>query len=102
MQLKSALKDCSDAIRLRPDDPNYYNSRGLIELEIGAPAAAAEDYAEAITLAPSKASSIYGLGVAQEMLGEARAAAENIRRAEQLDTNVGVIFRRVGLHVRSE
>ena len=49
-----ALKDYSEAIRLKPDDPDFYNNRGVTHRKNGDQSKAGSDFAKARELRTKK------------------------------------------------
>jgi tetratricopeptide (TPR) repeat protein/predicted aspartyl protease len=67
--LQLALKDCDAALR-RAKAPNFYDSRGLVELRMGRYDKAIADYDEALRQFPKIAWSLYGRGLARRHLND--------------------------------
>ena len=63
--LNGALADCNESLRLQPNDGNTLNSRGLVELKLGAFDAAIADYSAAVAQNAMDADSLYARGVAK-------------------------------------
>jgi tetratricopeptide (TPR) repeat protein len=63
-QIEEAIKVCDEVLRLKPNDADALNSRGLAFLMSGAFDKAINDYDAALKLSPKLASSLYGRGLA--------------------------------------
>ena len=59
-QLKQALDDCNEALRLRSNDPYSFDSRGFVYLKMGDLEKAIADYDQSILLGGERPSSLYG------------------------------------------
>ena len=64
-KLDEALKNCDEALRLKPDYIAALDSRGLLHLKMGDIDASIADYDAALQLAPKYASSLNGCGLAK-------------------------------------
>ncbi|MGI4876146.1 MAG: retroviral-like aspartic protease family protein [Janthinobacterium lividum] len=72
--LDRALDDCNAAVRLRPGNYAYLDSRGLVRLRRKEFAQALKDYDAAIGLAPSSAWSLYARSVVRKQVGDLAGA----------------------------
>ena len=83
--LDNALKDCHQALQLRPRYGDAFDSRGFVNLKIGRTTNAIDDYNAALSIDPRRASSLYGRGIAKRAGAMPRkndiAAAKPSRRA---------------------
>jgi len=61
------IADCSDAIRLNPNDAEAYCKRGLAYLKNGDCDNAIADFSEAIRLDKNNAAAYFGLGIAYDI-----------------------------------
>jgi tetratricopeptide (TPR) repeat protein len=86
LDLTKALADCDAALKLRPKDSAYLDSRGLVWLQKGQYDKALADYDASVAAIPGQTSAIYGRGLAKMMLKqpgwEADIAAARQRYAE--------------------
>ena len=64
--LQAALKDCNEALRLRPNFVDALDSRGLTNLKSGQTKNAIADFDAALKINPRLTSSLYGRGARQE------------------------------------
>lgn len=74
VDLPAALSDCNAAIRLRPGNPAFLDSRGLVEVRMGDLDKAIHDYDTALAREPKMAWSLYGRGIAKQRKGDAAGA----------------------------
>ena len=63
--LQAALKDCNEALRLRPNFVDALDSRGLLNLKSGQAKNAIADFDAALKINPRLTSSLYGRGLAK-------------------------------------
>ena len=96
-QLKQALADCDEALRLRPNDPYAFDTRGLVYLKLGDFNKAIADYDQSILLGGETASSLYGRGIAKLKKGETDAGNEGIAAASKSQPDIAEEFRRHGV-----
>lgn len=88
--LDLALADCNAALKLRPGNPQYLDSRGLVYLRMGETDKALTDYEATLRLSPNSAWSLYGRGLAElkkghKSEGEADIAAALVVRPDLAD-----------------
>lgn len=81
--LKPALDDADEALKLMPINLDVRDTRGFIFLKLNEPAQALVNYDAALDFDPNRALSLYGRGLARVRLGDAagtgdQAAAETI------------------------
>ena len=96
-QLKQALADCNEALRLRPNDPYAFDSRGFVYLKLGDFNKAIADYDQSILLGGETASSLYGRGIAKLRKGETDAGNKDIAAASKSQPDIAEEFRRYGV-----
>jgi tetratricopeptide (TPR) repeat protein len=97
--LKGALADCNESLRLRPNDGNMLNSRGLVEFKLGAFDAAIADYGVAIAQNAKDADSLYARGVAKLKKGDTAAGNADIAAAKAIKPDIAAISARYGITV---
>ena len=90
-ELDRALSDCNAALKLRPAQPSYLDSRALVQLRLGKLDAALADYDAAVKANPRNAWSLYTRAIAEQRAGK-KEAAEADRKAA-LAINPGVAKR---------
>jgi tetratricopeptide (TPR) repeat protein len=78
--LPAALSSCNAAIRARPL-PMFLDSRGLVELRMGAFGKAIADYDAVLAKEPKLAWSLYGRGIAKLRTGDAAGGKADIDAA---------------------
>lgn len=97
-QLPQSLLDCNQAIERQSQDPNAYNSRGLVHFRMQHYAEAIADYERAIAGAPAVASSWMMLGLAKKAAGM-EGAQEDIEKGKAMDPNVAARYAGYGVAV---
>jgi poly(3-hydroxybutyrate) depolymerase/tetratricopeptide (TPR) repeat protein len=88
----AALTDCNESLRLRPDDPNAFDIRGLTYLRLGRFDNAIADYDAELKLNARKASAFYGRGLAKRAKGDSAGAATDIAAAKAIDADIAGVF----------
>ena len=96
-ELDRALADCDEALRLRPGETSYLDSRGLVELRSGAFDKSIRDYSSALTERPHLSSSLYGRGLAEAKLGKTAQADADFAAALQASSKVEAEFAKWGV-----
>jgi tetratricopeptide (TPR) repeat protein len=91
-ELRQALDDCDAALRIAPHDPDICNSRGLVQLKVGAFDKAAADYGIAAAENPKDADSLYGHGLAERGLGNEAAATAEIAAAKAIRPDIADVY----------
>jgi tetratricopeptide (TPR) repeat protein/predicted aspartyl protease len=100
-ELDKALADCNRSLRLRPKMANVLDSRGLVQLRLGAFDQAITDYDAAITIEPRAAMSLYGRGIAKERTGDAAGAKADFAAAMAINPKTADRFSRFGVAAAS-
>ncbi len=90
--LRAALSDCNQAVALRRDFTAALDSRGLVNLKMGAFSSSVSDYDKALALKPDIATSLYGRGIAKRRLGRAAEGDRDIGAGSSLDPEVASRF----------
>ena len=96
-ELDLALKDCNQAVRLRPGAADYLDSRGLVHLQRAEYDLAIDDYDDALKLQPRKAFTLYARGVAKTRKGEAAEGQADTQAAIALNARVADQAKRFGV-----
>ena len=96
-ELDQAQKDCDEAVRLKPEEASYLDSRALVELRSGALDASVKDYDHALALRPTLSTSFFGRGVAEAKLGRPAQAQTDMAAAARLDARIAATFGRWGV-----
>jgi tetratricopeptide (TPR) repeat protein/predicted aspartyl protease len=97
--LAEALADCNKAVRLSVKGANagILDSRGFVQLRLGAYDKAIADYDASLTLAPNNAWSLYGRGVAKIRKNNRAAGDADIANAVKLTPKISEHFRARGI-----
>jgi len=80
-ELKPAISDFNDAVKLNPKNARALNNRGNAYKKAGSFDLAIADFNSAIALDPGNAAIYFNLGLAEDASGDRAAAIENIRKA---------------------
>jgi tetratricopeptide (TPR) repeat protein len=94
--LQGALKDCDEALRLKPGLAIALDSRGLVDLKLGRNAEAIKDYSASIDKDPRSVSSLFGRALATKRSGGDGAA--DLDLAKSMDANIGREFASYGVN----
>lgn len=95
--LDKALGDCNEALRLRPKEPAFLDSRALVRLRRGDLERALADYDAALAVAPKQAWSLYVRGIVERRRGDAAKADADRSAALAIDPKVAERAKRYGL-----
>lgn len=95
--LDKALSDCDAALRLRPGEASYLDSRALVHLRRGEYDKAIADYDAAIAAQPRNAWSLYARSIAERHDG--KAAQADTDRTAALAINPRVVDRAKRFHL---
>lgn len=95
IEFDKALRDCNRAVSSAPKEPNYLDSRGMVNLRIEEYGDAYKDYDAALKLNPKIASSLYGRAVAAMAMGKPGDA--DIAAAKAIDPKVAENYAARGL-----
>lgn len=96
-ELDEALDDCNAALRARPGNPAYLDSRALIRLRQGNWGAALSDYDAAIKANPKGGWSLYARGLVKAKMGDAAGARADRDAALAIDPKLTERAKRFGL-----
>ena len=91
-QLEVALRDCSEAVRLKPREEFSLEQRGFVYLRLGQYREAIADYSAALAGYDGRAESLYGRGIAKLRSGDPAGGADDIARAASIDANIAKTF----------
>jgi tetratricopeptide (TPR) repeat protein len=97
--LNGALADCNESLRLRPNDGNTLNSRGLVQFKVGAFDAAIADYNTAVAQNAKDADSLYARGVAKLKKGDTAGGNADIAAAKAIKPDIAVVSAGYGITV---
>ena len=95
--LQGALKDCNEALRLRPNFVDALDSRGLVNLKSGLAKNAIADFDAALRINPRLTSSLYGRGLAKQRNGSISEGELDISNAKAMDPNIVKEFASYGV-----
>ena len=95
--LDKALSDCDTAVRMRPGEAAYLDSRALVRLRRGELDKAIADYDAAVKVQPRNAWSLYARGVAERRAGRTSAADTDQAAAVAINPAIADRARRYGL-----
>jgi tetratricopeptide (TPR) repeat protein len=82
---------------LRPNDANTLNSRGLVQLKLGAFDAAIADYSAAIAQRAKDADSLYGRGMVKLKSGDTVGGNADIAAAKAIKPDIDKVFAGYGV-----
>ncbi|MGH8227231.1 MAG: aspartyl protease family protein [Steroidobacteraceae bacterium] len=91
--LRKALRDCNEAVRLRKDSASFLDSRAFVEQRLGRLDRAIGDYDAALRLAPRNAWLRYSRGVAEIHAGHTAAGRADIAAATALAPRIAALGR---------
>jgi tetratricopeptide (TPR) repeat protein len=92
-----AVKLLTEAIRINPRNPKYYNNRGVAYKRLGLPAPALEDYTEALRLNPDSADAYNNRGVVYLAMGKPKKAVTDFNKALKIGGHKGRLYTNRGL-----
>ena len=95
--LPQAAADCSEALRLEPDNLGTFDRRALAYLKLGRFTEAIADFDAALRADPRKAYSLYGRGYAKAKQGDPVAGVADMAAAEQIRADIAEVFARLGV-----
>jgi tetratricopeptide (TPR) repeat protein/predicted aspartyl protease len=95
--LDQALRDCNDAVRLRPGAAEALASRGLLLLRQGKDDAAIADFGAALRIQPRAAWALIGRGLAEQRKGMKPQADADIAAAQAISPKIAEEAKRAGL-----
>lgn len=96
-ELAEAIADCTEALRKRPRQPAFLDSRGLAYLRAGHLDQAIADYSAALAGDPHMAWSLYGRGLARRAKGDKTGGDADIAAAVAMRPGVADEARRYGI-----
>lgn len=95
--LRSARKDCDDALRLKSDYADAFDSRGMVNLKTGSFREAIADYDRALDIDRKHASAFYGRGIAKLRSGNTAAGKTDINAAKAIKSDIAEEFATYGI-----
>jgi len=97
VDLPLALSDCNSAIRLRPGNLAFLDSRGLVELRMGDFDKAIRDYDVVLATEPKMAWSLYGRGLARQHKGDAAGAKADFEASAKIAPKLAARAKGLGI-----
>lgn len=97
VELLGALRDCNEALSVRPDHCQTLDSRGLVAFRLGRYRQAIDDNSAAVKVNPEQASSFYIRGLAELRLGRKQAGIADIAAAKALDPLIESTYEAYGV-----
>lgn len=83
--LKEALDDLNQAIKLNPQEFTFYGTRGQIEAVLGDKGAALKDLDKGISMRPQEPAGYIERALVREKFGDIRGAVDDLRQSKKLD-----------------
>jgi len=91
-ELSQALADCNESLRLLPDQGHVLDSRGLVQLRLGAFDRAIADYDAALRKDPKRAHWLYGRGMAKLRSGDKAGGESDIEAAKAIQADIADVY----------
>jgi tetratricopeptide (TPR) repeat protein len=95
--LKKALSDCNDALRVYPNSPRMLEARGLVRLRMSDFDKSIADYDAALGANPKLAWALYGRGLDELHLGKRAEGQADMAKATALQPDLPEEAKRLGL-----
>lgn len=95
--LDLVLKACDAAVRRRPRDEDFLNSRAFVRLRMGDTRLAGADFAAALAVDPKLPWSLYGRGLVELKTGRTAQGEADLARARTLAPRLDAQARQFGL-----
>ena len=95
--LDGALADCTEALKLQPNDPYTRDNLGLIYLKRKQYERAIAEYDASLKIDPNRARALYGRGFARSRKEEGPAGANDMSAAAGIQSNIASEFARYGI-----
>jgi predicted aspartyl protease/tetratricopeptide (TPR) repeat protein len=95
--LAAALSDCRSALRQRPGDLAFIDSRALVELRMGDFDKAMRDYDTVLAKEPKSAWSLYGRGILKLRQGDAAGSKADLDAAAAIDPKLAARAKGLGI-----
>lgn len=96
-ELNKAEADCAAALRARPDNAGFLDSRGWLKYRRGQFDKSIQDFDAALKQQPKLASSLYGRGLSELRLGNRAAGESDLAAATALQAKVADQFEAYGI-----
>jgi len=95
--LDQALADCTASLRLSPNQADTINTRGVIQLKLGAYDRAIADFSAAIAMNPKDAGSLYARGLAKLRSGDSAGGEADIAAAKAIKADIATEYAGYGV-----
>jgi tetratricopeptide (TPR) repeat protein len=96
-ELELALADCNKALELKPERPDYRDSRGFVFFRMGKYDSAIVDFNAVLERDPKLAESLYIRGLAKLKSGDAAGGASDIAAAKAIKPKVAETYAGYGV-----
>ena len=96
-ELRRALADCNEVLRLNPNNFHVFDARGFTNLKLGEFRRSIADYDTVLKFDPMRAASLYGRGVAKRNIGDSVGADADIGAAKTIEPEIAERFARYGV-----
>jgi tetratricopeptide (TPR) repeat protein len=96
-ETQQALTDCNEALKIRANAADTFDTRGFVYLKLGQFDAALKDYDAALRIEPKLAGSLYGRGIAKQKKGDRSGGNTDIAAAKAIRADIADEFSRYGV-----
>jgi len=96
-ELRQALSDCDQALKIKPDSVDVLDTRGVVYLKLNQNDAALKDFDAALKLEPKLASSLYGRGIVRLRKGDRTGGTADITAAKSIKAGIAEELGRYGV-----
>ena len=96
-QIRAALLDCDESLKIRPNHPNTLNHRALAHLALGDLDDAFADYANVLQQKPKNADALYGRGMIKLRKGDVAGGNDDMSSARAVQKDIADDFAKYGL-----
>jgi tetratricopeptide (TPR) repeat protein len=97
LELRHALADCNEVLRLNPHNFQVFDARGLAYLRLGEFRRAIADFDTVLRFDPRLASSLYGRALTKRRIGDVAGAGLDEAAAMGIEPGIAERFARYGL-----
>jgi tetratricopeptide (TPR) repeat protein len=98
LELRLALSDCDDAVRLAPNNANFRDNRGFLCLKLNRLDDAIADYDAALKINPKQVGALYGRGLAKQKKGDQAGGDADIAAAKAIKATIAEEFTKYGVN----
>ena len=86
---EAAITDCDSAIKFDAENPYGYHTRGVAKAKLDDYAGAVDDFDKTVNLKTDFARAYYNRAVVKALLGQKREAKADVKKAKELDSDIG-------------